>query len=138
MKGSVIADHLAYNAREDYESLKFDFPDEDVLSVEEGKLGWWTMYFDGAVNVCGNGAGAVIISPDKKQYPVSTKLQFGCTNNTAEYEACILGLETALELNVKKIDVLWGFDANYLSGKRGMANQRRKANTLPRISIYTG
>ena len=32
-------------------------------------------------------------------------MQFGCTNNTAEYEACILGLEAALELNIKKIDV---------------------------------
>jgi len=30
---NVIADHLADHAREDYESLKFDFPDEDVLSV---------------------------------------------------------------------------------------------------------
>ena len=90
---------------EDYEPLDFDFPDEEVLAVEEGKLERWTMYFDGVVNVCGNGAGAVIISPNKKQYPVSTKLQFGCTNNTAEYEACILGLEAALELNVKKIDV---------------------------------
>ena len=100
-----IADHVADHAMEDYEPFDFDFPDEDVLSVEEGKLQWWTMSFDGAVNICGNGAGAVIISPDKKQYPVSTKLQFDCTNNTAEYEACILGLEAALELNVKKLDV---------------------------------
>jgi hypothetical protein len=46
--------------------LKFDFPDEDVLSVEEGKLDWWTMYFDGDVNVCGNRADAMIISPNKK------------------------------------------------------------------------
>jgi len=76
-----------------------------VLSVEEGKLDWWIMYFDGAINVCGNGAGAMIISPDKKHYPVLVKLQFGCTNNMAEYEACILGLEVALELNIKKIDV---------------------------------
>ena len=45
MKGSVIADHLA----EDYESLNFDFPDEDVLSVEEGKSNWWIMYFDGVM-----------------------------------------------------------------------------------------
>jgi hypothetical protein len=63
---NVIVDHLADHAREDYESLKFDFPDEDVLSVEEGKLDWWTMYFDGDVNVCGNRAGAMIISPNKK------------------------------------------------------------------------
>jgi hypothetical protein len=105
VKGSAIADHLADNAMEDYDLLNFDFLDEDVFSVEKKKLDWWTMYFDGAVNVCGNGAGAVIISPDKKQYPISVKLQFKCTNNTVEYEACILGLEAALELNIRKIDV---------------------------------
>jgi ribonuclease HI len=105
VKGSVIADHLADHAMEDYESLNFDFPDEDVLAIEEEKLDWWIMYFDGAVNVCGNGAGAVIISPDKKQYPVLVKLQFGCTNNTVEYEACILSLEAALEMNIRKINV---------------------------------
>ena len=66
MKGSVIADHLVDNAIEDYEPLNFDFLDKDVLSVEEGKSDWWTMYFDGAVNVCGNGASAMIISPNKK------------------------------------------------------------------------
>ncbi|XP_061965340.1 uncharacterized protein LOC133689500 [Populus nigra] len=107
VKGSVIADHLADNAIKDYEPLKFDFPDEDVLIVEEDKEknDWWIMYFDGAVNVSGNGAGAVIISPDKKKYPISIKLQFECTNNTAEYEACILGLEAALEMKIKKLDV---------------------------------
>ncbi|XP_034910829.1 uncharacterized protein [Populus alba] len=105
VKGSVIADHLADHAMEDYEPLNFDFPDEDVFAIEEEKSDWWVMYFDGAVNVCGNGAGAVIISPDRKQYPVSVKLQFGCTNNMVEYEACILGLKTALEMNIKKIDV---------------------------------
>ena len=107
VKGSAIADHLADNAIKDYEPLKFDFPDEDVLIVEEDKEknDWWIMYFDGAVNVSGNGAGAVIISPDQKQYPISIKLQFECTNNTAEYEACILGLEAALEMKIKKLDV---------------------------------
>ena len=74
VKGSIIADHLADHAMEDYESLDFEFPDEDVLAIEEEKLDWWTMYFDGAVNICGNRAGAVISSPDKKQYPVSVKL----------------------------------------------------------------
>jgi len=49
MKGNVIADHLADHAMKDYELLNFDFPDEDVFSVEEGKLDWWIMYFDGAM-----------------------------------------------------------------------------------------
>jgi hypothetical protein len=106
-KGSAIADHLADNAVEDYEPLDFDFPDAKVLSIEEeeGKTNWWTMFFVGVVNVYGNGAGAVIISPDKKQYSVAVKLHFECTNNMAEYEACILGLEVVLELKIEKIDV---------------------------------
>jgi hypothetical protein len=33
MKGSAITDHLTNNAIKDYEPLKFDFPDEDVLIV---------------------------------------------------------------------------------------------------------
>jgi len=57
------------------------------------------------VNVYGNAVDTVIISPNKKQYPISIKLHFECTNNTVEYEACILGLEAALELKIKKIDV---------------------------------
>jgi len=77
MKLSVIVNHLADHAREDYKSLKFDFPDEDVLLVEEGKLDWWTMYFDSDVNVCGNRAGAMIISLNKKEYSILVKLQFG-------------------------------------------------------------
>jgi len=35
VKGSVIADHLASNAIEDYELLNFDFPNKDVLVVEK-------------------------------------------------------------------------------------------------------
>ena len=46
---NVIIDHLVDHAVEDYEPLKFDFSDKDVLSIEEGKLDWWIMYFDGAM-----------------------------------------------------------------------------------------
>jgi hypothetical protein len=68
MKGSVIADHLADNTIKDYEPLNFYFLDEDVLIIEEEReLDWWTMYFDGALNVYGNRAEAMIISPNKKQ-----------------------------------------------------------------------
>jgi len=45
-----------------------------MLSVEEGKLDWWTMYFDSDVNVCVNRASAMIISLNKKEYSVLVKL----------------------------------------------------------------
>jgi hypothetical protein len=66
VKGSAIADHLADNVVEDYEPLDFNLPDENVLSIagEEEKIDWWTIFFYGAVNVYGNGAGTMIISPD--------------------------------------------------------------------------
>ena len=35
VKGRAIADHLADNAIKDYEPLDFDFPDEDLLSIEK-------------------------------------------------------------------------------------------------------
>jgi len=106
MKGSAIVHQLADNAIEDYEPLDFDFFDEDIMSIEEEeKTNRWTMLFYGAMNIYGNGANAVIISPDKKQYPISVKLYFKCTNNTTEYKACILDLKAALELKIRKIDV---------------------------------
>jgi ribonuclease HI len=62
-------------------------------------------FFDRAVNVYGNGIDALNISCTKKQYSISIKLHFECTNNTAEYEACILSLEAILELKIRKINV---------------------------------
>jgi len=96
---------------------------------------WWIIYFDGAVNVCDNGAGAVIISPNKKQYPVSVKLQFGCTNNTVEYEVCILDLEAALELNIRKDRCVWRLNIDHLPSKRRMANQGREVKAILRIPV---
>jgi hypothetical protein len=67
VKWSVIADQLAYNALEDYMPLNFDLLDEDIFSDGDGEMNdWWIMYFDGAMNVSRNGAGAVIISLEKK------------------------------------------------------------------------
>jgi len=37
VKWSVIIDHLADKAIKDYEPLDFDFPDENVLLIEEKK-----------------------------------------------------------------------------------------------------
>ncbi|PKI71093.1 hypothetical protein CRG98_008517 [Punica granatum] len=63
------------------------------------------MYFNGAVNSMGSGIGAVLISPDRCYYPVAAKIDFLCTNNVAEYEACILGLQAAIDFKVKELEV---------------------------------
>jgi ribonuclease HI len=63
------------------------------------------LIFDGAVNVYGNGIGAVIITPKGAHIPFTARLQFDCTNNIAEYEACIMGIEEAIDLRIKNIDI---------------------------------
>ena len=59
------------------------------------------MVFDGVVNAYGKGIGVVIITPHGSHIPFTTRLTFDCTNNMAEYEACIMGLEGPLILESK-------------------------------------
>ncbi|KAJ9159696.1 hypothetical protein P3X46_025177 [Hevea brasiliensis] len=79
VKGSVIADLLAENPIQDYEALDFEFPDEHINEVEERPADVWEMYFDGAVNLSGNGIGA--------------------------YEACVMGLQAAIKMKIRKLEV---------------------------------
>ncbi|XP_054797568.1 uncharacterized protein LOC129302695 [Prosopis cineraria] len=65
----------------------------------------WEMYFDGAANMHGNGVGVVIVSPEGKQFPVAIKLEFDCTNNITEYEACVNGLRAAITLGIRCLKV---------------------------------
>ncbi|XP_070037180.1 uncharacterized protein [Nicotiana tomentosiformis] len=98
---------------EEYEPLKTYFPDEEVMYVNEAdhdeNLGW-KLFFDGAANMKGVGIGAVLISETRHHYPVTAQLRFYCTNNMAEYEACILGLRLAIDMGVQEILILGDSD----------------------------
>ena len=48
----------------------------------------------------------MLIAPDNSRIPLAFKLQFKVSNNEAEYEACIAGLEAALELGARQWDVI--------------------------------
>ena len=111
IKGSVIADFFVEKTNEEYEPMSFEFPDEDLMAVlqieEEESLeeDGWRMYFDGASNGLGRGVGAILISPKGNHCPLIAKLSFDCTNNVAEYEACVLGLQAAIEKKIKGLTV---------------------------------
>ncbi|XP_017984333.1 PREDICTED: uncharacterized protein LOC108663626 [Theobroma cacao] len=112
IKGSVIVDFLADRANEDYESINFDFSNEDlmvVLHIENDgpkELNPWKMYFDGASNALGHEIGAVLISPNEKYYLAMVRLNFNCTNNITEYEAMVMGLQAAIEMKVGAIELV--------------------------------
>ncbi|RVW66941.1 Retrovirus-related Pol polyprotein from transposon 297 [Vitis vinifera] len=107
IRGSIVADHLASFPISDGRAIDDDFPNEDVAVVTS--LSGWRMYFDGAANHSGYGIGVLLISPHGDHIPRSVRLAFSdqhpATNNIFEYEACILGLETALELRIKHMEV---------------------------------
>ena len=47
----------------------------------------------------------MIVTPHGSHIPFTGRLTFDCTNNMAEYEACIMGLEEAIDLTIKILDV---------------------------------
>ncbi|XP_075086310.1 uncharacterized protein LOC142169021 [Nicotiana tabacum] len=116
MKAHALADHLAENlVDDDYEPLSTYFPNEEVNSIKEVVLDdnhVWKMYFDRAINIKGLGIGAFLIPPIEQHYAATTRLRFYFTNNMAEYEACIMGLEMALDLDVHELFVMG--DSNLL------------------------
>ena len=107
IRGSIVADHLASLPVSDDRAIDDDFPDEEIAAVTS--LPGWRMYFDSVANHFGYGIGVLLISPHGDHIPRSIPLSFSdiypATNNIVEYEACILGLETALELGVRQIEV---------------------------------
>ncbi|KAG8490750.1 hypothetical protein CXB51_013957 [Gossypium anomalum] len=105
IKGSAVADFLANRALEDYEPLNFDFPNEELMCIAMTEDSPWKLNFDGASNTVGNGIGADLVSPNGDHYPFTCRLDFDCTNNMAEYEACIMGLQAAIERCIRILEV---------------------------------
>jgi hypothetical protein len=62
----------------------------------------WKMFFDGASSSMGAGAGVVFMSPCQETISLSYKLEFEVTNNVAEYEALVLGLRAAKEMEIRR------------------------------------
>jgi len=61
----------------------------------------WKLYFDGVVKSHGAGVGIVgivFITPASGLIPYSFSLLEICSNNVAEYEVLIIGLELALKM----------------------------------------
>ncbi|KAA0032114.1 uncharacterized protein E5676_scaffold425G00090 [Cucumis melo var. makuwa] len=88
--------------------MRIDFPDENIFLVEKNASDHetWTMLFDRASNELGHGIRVVLISQEGKVFPLTTKLCFECTHNIAEYEACIMGIQVACDMSIKKLKVL--------------------------------
>ncbi|CAL8137088.1 unnamed protein product [Prunus armeniaca] len=66
----------------------------------------WTLCFDGSSTSKSGGACVVLINHEGQAKALSFKLNFSCTNNTAEYEAFIMGMSTTREMGVERIKII--------------------------------
>ena len=64
------------------------------------------MKFDGSSTTQLGGVGVVLYHEEDKVVVLSFKLEFLYSNNTAEYEAYLTGLATALKVGVKHLRVM--------------------------------
>ncbi|RVX12416.1 Retrovirus-related Pol polyprotein from transposon 412 [Vitis vinifera] len=92
-KGQVMADFvLEYSRR----------PDQHH---ESGEQEWWTLRVDGASRSSGSGVGLLLQSPTGEHLEQAIRLGFSASNNEAEYEAILSGLDLALALSVSKLRI---------------------------------
>ncbi|RDX80443.1 hypothetical protein CR513_39003, partial [Mucuna pruriens] len=103
VKGKALAEQLAHHP------LSYEFPNEQIMSAKDVRLeadsDEWKLWFDGAMNMLGNGIRALLASLEDQYFPFSAKLGFDCTNNMAKYEACAMAITMAIEHQVKRLKV---------------------------------
>ena len=63
------------------------------------------MYFDGSLMKTGAGVGLLFISPLGVHMRYMIRLHFTASNNAAEYEALVNGLQIAIKLGVQCLDI---------------------------------
>jgi ribonuclease HI len=62
----------------------------------------WIVFCDGSWGAFGAGAAAVLVAPSKVKTCYAVKLDFSCTNNVAEYEALLLGLQKLRAMGIRR------------------------------------
>jgi ribonuclease HI len=65
----------------------------------------WTLFFDGSMCDRGAGIGIVLISPRGNKYKFSLPIVATSTNNQAEFQALIKGLELLKEVHADAVEI---------------------------------
>ena len=94
---------LNFSDKDDYVGLLQVEKEKPVKHCREEEDQLWELYFDGSSCKEGAGAGVLLISPGGETVKLMYKMEFVTTNNTAEYEALILGLKAAKDLGIQQI-----------------------------------
>jgi ribonuclease HI len=96
MKGQVVADFIIGHS--------IDQSINELCNLVSSRP--WKLFFDGSTCREGQGVGVVLVSPRGAIFETSACLDYFCTNNQAEYEVILLGLQILSSMGVKYVEVL--------------------------------
>ncbi|XP_050369143.1 uncharacterized protein LOC126787275 [Argentina anserina] len=99
LTGQAVSDFLLHHP------IMEDIEDQNLV-VSFVHTHTWVLYFDGSSTDHLLGAGVALVNPSGVRHCSSFQLEWKCTNNQAEYEAIIIGLELLLDLEVTEVEVL--------------------------------
>jgi hypothetical protein len=94
MKSQVVADFIIWHSTDQNNDESYN-----LVSICP-----WKLFFDGLVCREGQCVGVVLISPRGAVFEQSASLEYFYTNNQAEYEAILLGLQILSSLSVKHVE----------------------------------
>nr|XP_027071801.1 uncharacterized protein LOC113696611 [Coffea arabica] len=98
IKAQALADFLA--------ELTFTEGRESTSAIAEVSTPHsWTLYVDGSSNGDGSGAGLLLEGPQGEVCSYALRFDFPATNNEADYEVLIAGLQLARRLGAQRIHV---------------------------------
>ncbi|GJX48809.1 reverse transcriptase domain-containing protein [Tanacetum coccineum] len=93
MKGQILAHFLVEKPGENLsETPAADIPQEP-----------WILFTDGSSCIDGSGVGLILTSPEGTEFTYALRFQFTSSNNKAEYEALIAGLQITAHIRVRNV-----------------------------------
>ena len=95
IKGQVLADFV----------MEFTSAEPAQNAQAMNDLPIWKLSVDGASNAQGSGAGLILTSPEGIDIEYALRFGFQASNNEAEYEVVIAGLNLAHSLEVDQLEV---------------------------------
>ena len=95
VKGQVLADF----------AMEFTLAEPAENTQTTTDLPIWNLSVDGAANAQGSGAGLILTSPEGIDIKYALRFGFKASNNEAEYEAVIAGLNLAHSMEVDQLEV---------------------------------
>jgi len=96
--------HIEYQSRGAIKSQALaDFAAELTPYPTEERESIWILYVNDSSNSRSCGAGVVLEGPDEIVIEQAMKFKFKTLNNQAEYEAIIVGLHLAIELEITNL-----------------------------------